>query len=507
MILLPVTTSGALRALVGLGVTLWVAGALMAAISASSLVGTEVSSELAATAEVALTRGIWLELMLLCGLLTVLLVVGALAAWIFRTTVAARLREFPELGSRRVSEGMREAKLRIESCLASDPQDIVSALNELLRGAVAIAASDIHLSPTPAGLKLTYRVDGTLHELMSISPALGTRLVSRAKVLGKLDTHIHGVPQDGHLVVQIEGARVDARVSTLPTDTGERMVMRLVRGGRKIPEIEALGFEPRLLHSLRELLSSPQGLLFVTGPVGSGKTTTLYAALQHIVKTRGRTTTIVTLEDPIELELPFATQTQMHPRAGMTFAATLRSVLRQDPNVLMVGEIRDRETADIATQAGLTGHLILTTVHADNAAGPFARLMELGAEPFVLASACVGSLSQRLVRSLCSCRREAPPSEEVIARLGKQGAVLPHIPYYEPVGCPVCDHEGFIGRLPIAELLVITPELRTAIHNRKPGSELYALAAKAGAMTLLDAGLERAKRGETSLSEVVRVAG
>jgi general secretion pathway protein E len=200
----------------------------------------------------------------------------------------------------------------------------------------------------------------------------------------------------------------------------------LVRGGRSVPDVESLGFSDEVLSGLTAILAKPQGLLFVTGPVGSGKTTTQYAALRHIAGTRGKTTTLVTLEDPIELELPFATQTQMHPKAGMTFAGTLRSVLRQDPNVLMLGEIRDRETAEIAMQAGLTGHLILTTVHGQSAAGVFARLIEMNIEPFMLASATVGSLSQRLVRTLCTaCRREAKPEQLVIERFTQVGVVIP----------------------------------------------------------------------------------
>jgi general secretion pathway protein E len=286
------------------------------------------------------------------------------------------------------------------------------------------------------------------------------------------------------------------------------VVLRLVRGSRAIPDVESLAFSSEVHDGLVDLVSRPQGLLFVTGPVGSGKTTTLYAALKQISKARGRTTTMVTLEDPIELELPFATQTQMHPKAGMTFAGTLRSVLRQDPNVLMVGEIRDRETAEIAMQAGLTGHLILTTVHGQSAAGPFARLVEMGIEPFILASATVGCLSQRLVRTLCTaCRREAKPDPIVVDRFAQAGVVLPQATYYEHVGCDFCEGQGFTGRLPIAELLILNEALRAAVNGRKPSSELHQLAVAEGMTPLLRDGLLRAQRGETSLMEVLRVAG
>jgi len=248
--------------------------------------------------------------------------------------------------------------------------------------------------------------------------------------------------------------------------------------------------------------------VFVTGPVGSGKTTTLYSALQHIAKTRGRSTTQVTLEDPIELELPFATQTQINPKGGMTFATALRSVLRQDPNVLMVGEIRDRETAEIAMQAGLTGHLILTTVHGLSAAGVFARLIEMDIEPFLLSSAVAGALSQRLVRMLCAvCRKPAQAEPGVAARFRAAGVRFPDAPFFEAVGCDACDGHGFTGRLPIGELLVLSEEIGAAIKDRAPTSEIERIATAAGMTTLLADGLARALRGETSLNEVLRVAG
>jgi general secretion pathway protein E len=230
--------------------------------------------------------------------------------------------------------------------------------------------------------------------------------------------------------------------------------------------------------------------------------------MAYIAGTRGSTTSLVTLEDPIELELPFATQTQMHPKAGMTFAATLRSVLRQDPNVLMLGEIRDHETADIAMQAGLTGHLILTTVHGDSAAGPFARIIDMSVEPFIIASATIGCLSQRLVRTLCiNCRKEAVPEPMVVERFRRHGIELPDGPYFEPTGCDFCEGLGFTGRRPIAELLVMDSEMRAAVSERRTTKELFDLAVAHGMIPLLQDGLERAKAGETSLTEALRVAG
>jgi general secretion pathway protein E len=407
-----------------------------------------------------------------------------------------------------VREAVLEVRRRIAECTREPRPNIVAAFDELIHGAVSIAASDIHMSPGSDGFRMTYRVHGTLHDVAVLDSSLAPLLATRVKVLARMDTYSRGTPQDGRLVMPVENGSIEARVSTLPTESGDRIVLRLVRGTRTVPDLEGLGFSPEVSERLKELLARPQGLFFVTGPVGAGKTTSLYSALKYIARSRGRTTTLVTLEDPIELELPFATQTQMNAKTGMNFASTLRSVLRQDPNVLMVGEIRDHETAEIASQAGLTGHLILTTVHAESAAGPFARLIEIGIEPFILASATVGSLSQRLVRTLCiACRRPIEPEPLHIDRFGKHGIVLPPGRYYEAVGCDFCEGQGFTGRAPIAELLVVNPRLRQAINERKNTSELYALAVAEGMTPLIRDGLTRAHNGETSLTEVLRVAG
>lgn len=415
---------------------------------------------------------------------------------------------FDPLGAGNVRQHVKEVGRRVRECLASPPGDVIHAFDEVVRGAIAVRASDIHMSPSQKGFRMTYRVHGTLYEIAELDPALGPRLTTRVKVLARLNTYVHNTPQDGRLVMTVDGLMVEARVSTLPTEAGERIVLRLVRGGLAIPDLGSLGFSDEVLHGLNDLLAKPQGLVFLSAPVGSGKTTTLYAALKHIAESRGRTTSLVTLEDPIEIELGFATQTQMHPRSGMTFASTLRSVLRQDPNVLMVGEIRDHETAEIAMQAGLTGHLILTTVHGDTAAGPFARLMDMNVEPFILASAAIGCLSQRLVRVLCiNCRRAAEPEPMLVDRFRQHGIELPPRTYYEAVGCDFCEGQGFTGRRPIAELLTLDSKLRAAINERSPTRVLHELAVEAGMTPLLLDGLARAVEGETSLAEVLRVAG
>ncbi len=408
----------------------------------------------------------------------------------------------------RPSEALTEIRARVRSCVGETP-DVVGLWDELLRGAVHLRASDVHVSPTADGVQITYRVDGDLLEIASFPPGVHAPLTTRLKILASLDTTVRTTPQDGRLVTNVDGSSVEARVSTLPTEAGERSVLRILRGGRAVPDVAALGFSPSVESGLLELLGRTQGLLFVTGPVGSGKTTTLYAALQHIARSRKKTSSLVTLEDPIELELSFATQTQINTKAKMTFASTLRSVLRQDPNVLMVGEIRDQETAEIAMQAGLTGHLILTTVHGHGAAGPFARLIDMGVEPFLLASATIACLSQRLVRGLCpACRRREVPDSATIARFAKEGlTIAPTAELFVPVGCDRCDGEGFLGRLPIAELLVVADPIREALQARTPTGELAKLAQESGMVPIFADGLRRAQNGETSLAEVIRVAG
>jgi general secretion pathway protein E len=396
---------------------------------------------------------------------------------------------------------------RLARLIGSRESTTIEILQEILLAALLVESSDIHVSPIADGYEITLRADGTLYKVHHLPTAVGQALVNRIKVLARLDLHIRSVPQDGRLATAIQGVDIEARVSTLPTETGERAVLRLVAGVRGLPSLPRLGLISETQQRLQSLLSRPQGLLVVTGPVGSGKSTTLYACLAHIATTRGHTSSIVTLEDPVELRLPFATQTQMNSRTGMTFAGTLRSVLRQDPNVLMVGEIRDRETADIALQAGLTGHLILTTIHSDSAPGTFARLVEMGLEPYLLASSILGILSQRLVRTLCPmCRRPTPVTTTQRDQCRDVGVELAESTYFEAVGCPECDNQGFLGRTPLVELLVVGPEVRQAIIDHLPTNRIRSVAIQAGLVPLIQDGLRLAQSGRTSLSEVLRVA-
>ncbi|HVW29395.1 MAG TPA: GspE/PulE family protein [Polyangiaceae bacterium] len=485
-----------------------VVGTLLAAFSTDDPTWNGRVAAVAAVANGTFSFGLWGWLVRASAVAAGLAVVlGVADAAVNRRQVAGRM-QFDAFAGVNVRERVREVKERVSKCIERPKPDIIAAFDELVRGAIAVGASDIHMSPTPQGYKLTYRVLGSLHDVTALPLELAPRLTTRVKVLARLDTYVRGTPQDGRLVMTIDGALVEARTSTLPTETGERIVLRFVRGATRVPELDALGFSEQVVSGLKDVLVRPQGLFFVTAPVGSGKTTTLYGAMTYIAASRGSTTSLVTLEDPIELELPFATQTQMHPKAGMTFASTLRSVLRQDPNVLMLGEIRDHETADIAMQAGLTGHLILTTVHGDSAAGPFARIIDMNVEPFIIASATIGCLSQRLVRTLCmNCRKEAAPEPLIVERFGRHGVELPKGPYFEPAGCDYCEGLGFTGRRPIAELLVMDAAMRKAVSERRTTKELHDLAVKSGMTPLLLDGLSRARSGETSLSEALRVAG
>ena len=384
---------------------------------------------------------------------------------------------------------------------------IISLVEETLRGALALKASDLHISPTPQALNITYRVQGTLYEAVSLAPLIAPLVATRVKVMCGMGTHIRSKPQDGRLATLVGGVHLEARVSTLPTEAGERIVLRILRGGLPVPDLDDLGCSPAVLAGVRELLLRPQGLFCLTGPVGSGKTTSLYAFLRYIGETRGKTTTLVTLEDPVELELPFATQTQIRPQGGVTFATALRSVLRQDPNVLMVGEIRDAETAEIAVQAGLTGHLLLTTVHSESAAGAMTRLLEMEVPTFALASSAVGSMSQRLVRALCpDCRRPCQASDAARNYFGENGISLPEgNVFYEAVGCERCMDEGYEGRKLVSELMIIDAAVRRAIQDKRSSAEINQLASAAGTIPLLRDGLDLAIAGETSLEELLRV--
>ncbi len=383
---------------------------------------------------------------------------------------------------------------------SADDAPIIRLINALLTGAIKENASDIHIESFENRLLVRFRVDGVLREALQPPRALGPLLVSRVKVMAHLDIAEKRLPQDGRISLRVAGRPVDVRVSTLPTGHGERVVMRLLdkREGRL--DLRQLGMEPREEARLLKLIQRPHGILLVTGPTGSGKTTTLYAVLTQL---NDRKRNIMTVEDPIEYYLDGISQTQVNTKVEMTFARGLRAILRQDPDVVMVGEIRDLETAEIAVQASLTGHLVLSTLHTNSAVGAMTRLRDMGVEPFLLSSSLVGVLAQRLVRKLCPhCKqlhRATPTDCEVLN-------VNPSAPptLYIPVGCTQCNHSGYRGRTGIFELVTVDEAMQSLIHEGKGELELERHA-RLSSSSIRDDGRRRALAGDTALAELVRV--
>ncbi len=372
---------------------------------------------------------------------------------------------------------------------AADDAPIIRMLNALLTQAAKDGASDIHIEPYERSSSVRFRVDGTLREVVQPNRALHAALISRLKIMAELDIAEKRLPQDGRISLRIGGRAIDVRVSTLPSVHGERAVLRLLDKTESKFTLEALGMSGDVLSAFDHLVHQPHGIVLVTGPTGSGKTTTLYASLGRIDTA---STNVLTVEDPVEYELPGIGQTQVNARIDLTFAKALRAILRQDPDVIMIGEIRDFETAQIAIQASLTGHLVLATLHTNDAPSAITRLIDMGVEPYLLSSSLLGAQAQRLVRKLClACRRE-----------DAQG-------HWHPVGCIECGITGYKGRTGVYELMVVDDALRELIHNRAPESAIAAAAAAAappaGYVTMREDGERLVSRGVTSLEEVLRV--
>jgi general secretion pathway protein E len=368
---------------------------------------------------------------------------------------------------------------------ARDDAPIVRMLNAMLSQALREGASDVHVEPFETYSVVRYRVDGTLRDVVRPRRGLHAALVSRIKIMANLDIAEKRLPQDGRILLKLAGRPIDVRVSTLPAGHGERVVLRLLDKERGRLSPEKLGMAAATLAQLTGLVRQSHGIVLVTGPTGSGKTTTLYAMLSQIDT---QSVNVLTVEDPIEYDLPGIGQTQVNPRIDMTFARALRAILRQDPDVIMIGEIRDRETAQIAVQASLTGHLVLATLHTNDAASAVTRLLDMGIEPFLLASSLLGALAQRLVRKLCEeCRRQDAQS------------------HWHPAGCPACGGTGFSGRTGIYELLVVDDALRDAIHQRQGERVLRSLARERGFRSMLEDGERWVASGVTSPEELARV--
>ena len=399
----------------------------------------------------------------------------------------------------------------LESGEVEDPtttSEIISAptvrlVNVIIADAVRLGASDIHVEPQARDVRIRYRIDGLLREVMSVPRAAAPGLVSRIKVLANLDIAERRLPQDGRARLQAEGAVVDTRVSTLPSIHGEKVVIRLLARSESIPALPSLGLNDEQLDLLRGALASPQGLVLITGPTGSGKTNTLYAAVDEV---KCPELNVVTLEDPVEVQLSGVTQVQVNDRTGFTFARGLRSVLRQDPDVLLVGEIRDIETAKLALEASLTGHLVLATLHTNHAAAALTRLVDMGVEPYLVGSSLSLVVAQRLVRRVCdSCVTYYVPSPRTLEMLGLTDADLAGATPRRGKGCADCTGVGFRGRTGVFEMIPVTAALRSVLLSNPTEAAVTEAVKAAGASTLRDAALAKAMAGVTTFEEVLRV--
>ena len=368
---------------------------------------------------------------------------------------------------------------------ASNDAPIIRMLNALLTQAAKDGASDIHIEPYERSSSVRFRVDGTLREVVQPNKALHAAMISRLKIMAELDIAERRLPQDGRISLRIGGRAVDVRVSTLPSSHGERAVLRLLDKAESKFTLEGLGMSGEVLTKFHKLIQQPHGIVLVTGPTGSGKTTTLYASLGRVDTA---TTNVLTVEDPVEYELGGIGQTQVNPKIDLTFAKALRAILRQDPDVIMIGEIRDFETAQIAIQASLTGHLVLATLHTNDAPSAVTRLTDMGVEPFLLSSSLLGVLAQRLVRKLCPhCKRA-----------DNRGR-------YHPVGCAECSNTGYKGRTGVYELMVADDKIRGLIHSRAAESQLFVAAEASGLQSMREDGERLVDEGITSPEEVMRV--
>ncbi len=380
--------------------------------------------------------------------------------------------------------------------IATGPK-VIQTVNQIIAQAYQSKASDIHIEPRSDAVHIRYRIDGLLEERLCLSREMQLPIVSRIKILGRLDIAERRIPQDGRTRIMLGGNPLDIRVSTLPTIYGEKVVLRLLAKDASV-SIESLGFSEKDRKIFADLINRSHGIFLVTGPTGSGKSTTLYAALTHI---NSPDRNIVSIEDPVESEMVGVNQAQINTKAGVTFASALRSILRQDPDVIMIGEIRDGETAEIAVRAAITGHLVLSTLHTNSAAGTISRLQDLGVESFLLSSALIGVLAQRLVRKICpQCRVEFPPNPEYLQLIGQKVKKN-----FRGQGCSACRMSGYSGRIGIFELAPMGEEVRKLIGVRASDKEIEKELRRLGVQSLLDNGLDKVEKGLTTLDELIRV--
>ena len=382
---------------------------------------------------------------------------------------------------------------------------VIRMVNQILLESVRLKANDIHIEPQEDYVRLRYRVDGVLIERPNLPRALQSAIISRVKIMADLDIGEHRVPQDGRFRIKALGKAIDVRVSVLPTLYGGRIVMRTLDKSGLFPTLAALGLNEQAHNALSYAIAQPHGIIIVSGPTGSGKTTTLYSCVQELNKLD---VNLVTCEDPVEYQIPGIIQVKISPDVGCTFAAALRAILRQDPDIILIGEIRDGETAEIAIKAALTGHLVLSTLHANDAANTITRLLDMGTEPFLLASSVILSQAQRLYRRLCPvCKKEISLPVDLLKDNGVDPAVFAGRKLYGPVGCPKCNNVGFKGRGSIMEVLPIDEEVRAAIIRQEVADEIRDQAESRGMVTLRKAGLMRVADGDTSIETILKVSG
>jgi type IV pilus assembly protein PilB len=413
------------------------------------------------------------------------------------------LKDMADEGEVEVGQEMVEDANLDEMVENAGEAPVIRIVNSILIEALRKQASDIHIEPMEKTVRLRNRVDGVLYETPSPPKNLQNAIISRLKIMSNLDIAERRIPQDGRFKIKALGKEVDVRVSMLPTVHGEKIVMRILDKTALAPSLDALGLDQLSLDNFSYALAQPYGMILVTGPTGSGKTTTLYSCLQEMNEIG---TNIITTENPVEYQLDGVNQVQINPTVGLTFAAALRSILRQDPDVVMVGEIRDGETATIAVEAALTGHMVLSTLHTNDAAGAIARLIDMGIEPFMLSSSLLLTQAQRLYRKLCPvCKKEIDIPIETLKKNRIDPEHFAETQFYQTAGCPKCNNIGYKGRGGIMEILLVDEVLRRTILNNQEADAIAKIAVENGMRTLREAGLDRVRNGTTTIEEIMRV--
>ena len=398
------------------------------------------------------------------------------------------------------SEGVEDAD-HLRNLASEAP--IIRLVNRLIFNAVELKASDIHFEPFEKEFKARYRIDGVLHDAESPPRRLQAAIISRVKIMAKLDIAERRLPQDGRIKLKIADKEIDFRVSTIPTLFGESLVMRILDRDTLILDLEKLGFPDEIFEEYNALVSQPYGMILVTGPTGSGKTSTLYTTMAKINSSENK---IITLEEPVEYQLSGVNQIQVKPKIGMTFSSGLRSIVRQDPDIILVGEIRDKETAEIAIQSALTGHLLFSTLHTNDAAGAITRLLDMGVENFLLSSTLLGVLAQRLVRVICPfCKQRTRPEEKLLKSMEVTPKEAAGMEFFSGKGCEECRYTGFKGRIAIFEYLPVDDDIRREISKRSSTERIKDVALRKGLITLRQDGWRKVRKGITTISEVLRV--